>query len=202
MFKDIAGFEGLYQVSDAGVVRSLERVVLNKRGKPQKYPAKTLQFDLTSVGRHRVVLSKDHKRYQLSLHRVVAEAFIPNPHNKPDINHIDNNPLNNCVENLEWCTHSENMLHAQKQGRLFANQSKAGKTAGKIASAKVVDNAVAMLSKVYGCWEVLSPADRRGRKYYFHTRCIHCHSEATRELHYLKHNPPSHCTKCANKIEI
>ena len=59
---------------------------------------------------------KDGKRKSLKVHRLVAISFIPNPMNKPYINHIDGNPINNCVENLEWCTQHENVVHAYKIG--------------------------------------------------------------------------------------
>ena len=61
-------------------------------------------------------MSKDYVTERFQVHRLVAEAFIPNPENKPFINHIDNNGLNNHIENLEWCTHKENTKHSLKNG--------------------------------------------------------------------------------------
>jgi len=67
-----------------------------------------------------VYLRKNGKSHVLTVHRLVATAFIPNPDNKPQVNHIDGNKTNNYVDNLEWCTNSENMDHAIRMG-LFEN---------------------------------------------------------------------------------
>ena len=74
----------------------------------------------TSKGYHRVVLSKKNKSYNFLVHRLVAEAFIPNPDNKPCVNHKDENPGNNDYTNLEWATHKENNnygSHGEKNGK-------------------------------------------------------------------------------------
>lgn len=78
---------------------------------------KPLTPDVVKRGYQRVTLCVEGKTQRHSVHRMVAETFIPNPESKPHINHIDNNPSNNTVSNLEWCTHSENMLHCYKQDR-------------------------------------------------------------------------------------
>lgn len=104
IYKDIQGYEGRYQVSNLGNVISFKRGIQLKPDNQNGYL--------------RVSLCKDGVATRFLIHRLVAQAFIPNKDNKPHINHIDNNPSNNNVSNLEWCTHSENMLHAHKQGRL------------------------------------------------------------------------------------
>ena len=73
-------------------------------------------------GRARISLCKNGGKNNILLHRLIAEYFIPNPQNKPYINHIDNNPSNNNILNLEWCTQKENMQHAAKQNRLNNNR--------------------------------------------------------------------------------
>ena len=95
MWKNIKGYEGLYQVSDKGEVRSLN---YRNTGKVQ-----VLKPDKNNRGYLQVTLCKNGKRKIFLIHRLVAMAFIPNPSNLPQINHKDENPLNNCVENLEFC---------------------------------------------------------------------------------------------------
>jgi len=118
-FKDIVGYEGLYQVSDQGRVISLRRQI----------ELKTDVFTSGSVSYARVTLSKDSKTERFLVHRLVAMAFLPNPDEKPCVNHKDNNGLNNSSDNLEWCTYSENMQHSVKQGRQALVQSNATQAA-------------------------------------------------------------------------
>ena len=130
VWKDIAGYEGLYQVSNLGRVKSLPREL--KRFTDRKCLAKEriLTAHPNSKGYLRIQLKKDGKTEQRFLHRLVAEAFIPNPSNKGEVNHIDNAPTNNKAENLEWTTHKENMEWSSKCGRydhLKEQRSKYGK---------------------------------------------------------------------------
>lgn len=110
MWKDILGYEGLYQVSDSGEVRSLDRFCTGSRFRWLK--GKTLKQTKTTTGYNKVELCKDGKAVSKRVHRLVATAFIDNPDDLPCINHIDNNPSNNNVSNLEWCTQRENVIHA------------------------------------------------------------------------------------------
>jgi hypothetical protein len=109
-WKDIEGYEGFYQVSNLGRIRSLDRISGGKR-----YSGKILSG--RGNGKYVVdVLCKDGKRQTVRRHRIVAEAFIPNPHNKPEVNHLDGNKENNATNNLEWSTKKENTDHSWKQG--------------------------------------------------------------------------------------
>lgn len=106
---DIEEFIGRYQVSNLGNVRS----IIDNHGKEKcqlkvPYPCRK--------GYWYVQLFVKDAHYRDSLHRLVAKAFLPNPDNKKTVNHIDGNKANNRVENLEWATHSENLLHAHRTG--------------------------------------------------------------------------------------
>lgn len=115
IWKDIEGYEGLYQVSNMGRIKSLERYKEN-HGKLQKVEEKIKTINIKNSGYQFVQLYKNNKYKNLMVHRLVAQAFIPNVDNKPQINHIDGNKLNNNVTNLEWCTNSENNKHAWNTG--------------------------------------------------------------------------------------
>lgn len=101
IWKAIEDYEDLYQVSNLGRVKSLnyKRTGKERILKPGYY---------TKYGHQDVNLCKDGVRTMKSIHRLVAEAFIPNPENKPCIDHIDCNPTNNCVYNIRWVSHKEN----------------------------------------------------------------------------------------------
>ena len=115
IWKDIKGYEGLYQISSFGNVKSLDRYIINKNGDKQYFPGKYLTQGI-SDNYLKVILSKNNKQRTFRVHILVARAFIPNPENKPEVNHIDGNKKNNKVNNLEWNTRSENELHAYKNG--------------------------------------------------------------------------------------
>ena len=107
VWHDIKGFEGLYQVSNTGKIKALERLVMNNGGLQHKHE-KILRQNYQKNRHCIVVLCKEGVTYSRLVHRLVAENFIPNPDNKPNVDHIDTNPLNNNVDNLRWVTQKEN----------------------------------------------------------------------------------------------
>lgn len=108
MIKDVLGFEGLYWVDDKGNV-------ITKNWRNTKREA-ILRPATDNKGYLRVALMKNGKLHTLKVHRIVAQAFIPNPENKPQVNHKNGIKKDNTVENLEWCTVKENARHAVKNG--------------------------------------------------------------------------------------
>ena len=111
IWKPVNNFEGFYEVSNYGRVRSIERVVEHRRYGKMLVNAKLLKPWDNMHGYCNVNLIKDGERKVCKVHRLVAEAFIPNPENKYAINHKDGDKKNNHYLNLEWCTKSENELH-------------------------------------------------------------------------------------------
>lgn len=117
-WKDIQGYEGKYQVSNLGRIKSLDRYVPfgQNASRLRKLEGKVLKLQPHQQGYSVVSLSKDSKISQYLVHRLVAEAFIPNPENKEMVNHKDGNKQNNNVTNLEWATRQENEDHAFRTG--------------------------------------------------------------------------------------
>lgn len=115
IWKDIEGYEGSYQVSNCGKVRSLTRKV-SCMGGQRTIKGKVLKPTVSSNLYLTVDLRQHQKHKTQSIHRLVAQAFIPNPQKYNVINHKDNNPQNNIVTNLEWCTQSYNVKYAYEKG--------------------------------------------------------------------------------------
>lgn len=113
-WRDVVGYEGLYIVSNYGEVKSLG----NDKGRREK----TMKTHVCRNGYEKLDLSKKGQpTKKVYVHRLVAMAFIPNPHNKPQVNHINCDKLDNKQENLEWVTRSENIAHAYATGLIKKN---------------------------------------------------------------------------------
>jgi hypothetical protein len=117
-WKPITGFEGLYEVSNEGRVRSLDRIVGNRwsSANGKRVPGAEKALRPTEQGYLFVHLYRGSKVKKCLVHRLVAEAFIENPGCLPQVNHLDGCKANNAVANLEWCTGSENCQHAVRVG--------------------------------------------------------------------------------------
>ena len=122
MWKPVVGYEGIYEVSDSGQVRSIYRIQCRSDNRMYRIGGKILRqtvnkgrgTDECRQGYCVVNLRKPGHSRVHPVHILVATAFIPNPNGHPTVNHKDGNKLNNCVENLEWMSYSENNIHALK----------------------------------------------------------------------------------------
>lgn len=147
VWQPIPDFQGLYEASKSGEIRSIARI--DKRGKP--WPTRTLKpFRDGKKGYVAVCLLKDGVPTRAKVHRVIASVFVPNPRSAPQVNHINGDRSDNRASNLEWCTGSENVRHAFDQlGRVSS-----GGHAGKIGAAHHASRAVVATNQSTG--EVLA----------------------------------------------
>ena len=104
-WKQVIGYEGVYEVSNTGKVKRILSYGNNK------YRIDNEMSELDNRGYKAVILTKNNQSKRCLIHRLVAQAFIPNPENKPQVNHIDFNKANNRLDNLEWCSIRENVTH-------------------------------------------------------------------------------------------
>jgi hypothetical protein len=161
VWKDIENFEGIYQISNFGRVKSLDRVIDTRNGKST---IKGVIVNPCGKPYLFVYLSKNNKSKYHAIHRLVAQAFIPNLENKPQVNHIDGDKTNNVVSNLEWVTQSENMLHAYRIG---LEKPRAGSSNGwsKVKMKIIMPNGEEMLfNSVTECAEFAGIGTRRVRQ--------------------------------------
>ena len=107
VWKDINNYEGLYQISNLGNVKSLDRKV-KRKNHYKTVKGIMLKKTIDATGYYVVNICKCGKSAKKNIHRLVAETFIPNPKNYPIINHKDENKLNNCINNIEWCSYKYN----------------------------------------------------------------------------------------------
>lgn len=114
-FVPIKGYEGLYEINRLGQVKSIGRFV--KRGHRRSFrKERILKSIMGGCGYYVVALSKNSIKKGYTIHRLIAITFIPNPENKPQVNHINGIKSDNSINNLEWCTSSENSRHAHDTG--------------------------------------------------------------------------------------
>lgn len=123
IWKTIPGYEGYYEASTRGRVRSLDRIV-NNLNKTDNRKQKIIKPHLAGRGYLELLLSKDGAKQHKLVHRLIAETFLPNPNMLPQVNHKDENKTNNCIENLEWCTAKYNMNYGTIKEQLGKNKRK------------------------------------------------------------------------------
>lgn len=123
IWKDIKGYESLYQVSNLGRVKSLARKVIKKNYVSFK-KERILKQQTDRYGYKKVILQRNYQIKTFSIHRLVAEAFLENPYNLPQINHKDENKENNCVLNLEYCDSKYNNNYGTRNIRVSETMKK------------------------------------------------------------------------------
>lgn len=139
-FKEIKDFETRYLIGDNGTVISLPKEHpsgFNGRGITRR-EKRVLTSTPDKNGYSTVCISKDKKVYSKKIHRLIAEMFIPNPENKPEVNHIDGNKANNNISNLEWCTKSENTKHAYAAGLRVSKIQSQSYAAGMLTAKPII----------------------------------------------------------------
>lgn len=137
IFKDIEGYDGTYQVSNLGKVKSNQRAVNCKDRYFKTLPA--INFKPTMRGQYLKVTLRFAGRYKNeNIHRLVAGAFIDNPENKPFVNHKDGNKFNNCSDNLEWLTPSENTRHALRHSLMNTARGEAKIRTAKLTTVQIL----------------------------------------------------------------
>lgn len=140
-WKNIKGYEGIYQVSNLGRIKSLER--MEKYKNTQRKRKEKILKGINLNGYIRIGLLKNKKYKNFLVHRLVATTFIPNPNNFKEINHKDGNKQNNEISNLEWCTRSENVKHA------YNTKLKEGRKGTKNGRAKFTTKEIEEIRNVY-----------------------------------------------------
>lgn len=137
-WEPVRSFEDFYEVSSLGRVRSLDRTITRRDGATKRFKGRILSSAKHNSGYRSVTLAKEGVNKSFLVHRLVAEAFLPRAPYHEEVNHKDGNKTNNAVENLEWCSRSENIQHSIKIG-LFTKLVGSQKPASKLTERDVVE---------------------------------------------------------------
>lgn len=184
-----------YMISNRGRVKSF---VKNKNGS-------ILNQDTVNSGHKRVMIKYPEPRTRHLVHRLVAIAFIENVDNKPIINHIDNDPSNNDVSNLEWCTYSENLIHAERQGRLHETHQNAGKATSEIQKQKKIDLINSKIGTKYNKLTILNLVSVNKstfcNDYIVLCKCD-CGSKLEANFSYIENENIKQCQSCKRETKM
>lgn len=186
-WRPIPGYEGMYEISNYGRLKSL------LHGIPFLVRVKT-----TRSGRMNANLHYKGKCVTFGVHVLVAKAFIPNPENLPEVNHKDENPLNNCVENLEWCTHNYNMHYGTLYQRLSEKQKNCSSTSMPVSQYDLKGNIVKL-------WPSIREVQRTLKTKGWKTICSACkgktHSAIGYQWRYIEKGtvPPDKINPCRRR---
>ena len=165
-FRDISGYESLYQVSNFGRIKSLERMVGHNYGGLKKHTERFLKSTSSYHGYLYINITNGISSKRFYIHRLVASTFLTNPENKSQVNHIDGNRSNNKITNLEWVTHLENQRYSwEKLNRKPNRKGKIGRE-NNYNSRKVQQ--FTQSGKLIKTWECMRDAGRAG----FNNSCI------------------------------
>lgn len=140
-WKDIKQYEGIYQISNYGKVKSLTRIVMRKNG-ARYIKERMLKLQTIKTGYHYIALHKNNKIINMYVHRLVALYFLNNPNNYLQVNHKDGNKTNNYMDNLEWVTCSENHKHAYAIGLKKSSKGKSYTKGEDIFQSKLTETDV------------------------------------------------------------
>ena len=157
IWKDVVGFEGLYKVSNLGSVKGMSKSwVCGMYSGIRTKPESILKLSIESNGYYQVWMAKSGDGKHYLVHRLVAKAFLENLENKKDVNHKNGNKLDNALDNLEWCTRSENIIHA------FRNNFKKPSSGSKHGMSKLKEDDVLKIRELAGKYTKLELAEMFG----------------------------------------
>lgn len=192
VWKPIKDFECLYEINNLGEIRSLDREVIYSNGVKHIHKGKMLKPRKDKYGYLNIVLNKNGKSKTFKVHRLVAITFIPNPNNLPEVNHKDENKLNNSINNLEWCTskyncnygnHSKN-ISKSLTGRTLSEQTK--KLMSDSRSIKVVQ--LSLNDELIKIWNSLRETDKFGYNHSCVSACCRGIKKTHRGFKWIYYN--------------
>ena len=130
IWRPVVGYEGLYEVSSYGRVRSMDRYVKYSNGRINLHKGRILSPGKDTNGYLQVILTCNGKHKSIKVHRLIVQAFIPNPDNLLEVNHKDEDKTNNSVDNLEWCTRKYNINYGSRKDKVRDTKIKNGSWTG------------------------------------------------------------------------